>query len=465
MARASVVVVGGGVAGLAAAYELSLAPDAPRVELLESSGRVGGSLATADFAGRVIDLGADGFLARRPEALDLVRELGLDADLEPVAASGASIYLRGALYPIPAGVALGVPTSAATVRAVGGLGWRARLAATRDERWPRRLDVGDDASIGAVVRAKLGDEIAYRFVEPLVGGIQAGRIDELSARAVFPALYDAARAGGSLMRALRPPAPAGPGPGPLFYSLARGVGSLPEALCDAAVARGVVVRLGAPATAVRRPGSGRYPLEVDTASTTTPADAVVLAAPAPVAGRLLGGADAALAALSGVAMAGAAMVTLLYRPALALPGGTGVLVPLGTAWRDGESMMVTALTFLDVKWPRLARDGETLVRAHVGRSDDDRFAALGDDELTSRVAAEVTRLLGTGEPSRSLVQRWPAGLPQYTVGHLERVAAARAAAEGLGVALAGSAYDGVGVPASIGSGRRAGRRALELASR
>lgn len=465
MARASVVVVGAGVAGLAAAYELSLAADAPRVELLEASGRVGGSLATADFAGRTIDLGADGFLARRPEALDLVRELGLDAELEPVAASGASIYLRGALWPIPPGVALGVPTSAATVRAVRGLSWRARLAAARDQRLPRRVIVGDDASIGEIVRAKLGDEIAYRFVEPLVGGIQAGRIDELSARAVFPALYDAARAGGSLMRALRPPGPPAASPGPLFNSLARGVGSLPAALCDAAAARGVVVRLGAPATAVRRPGSGRYPLEVDTATTTTPADAVVLAAPAPVAGRLLGDADDALAALSGVALAGAAMVTVLYRPALALPEGTGVLVPLDTPWCDGESMMVTALTFLDVKWPRLAREGETLLRAHVGRSDDGRFAELGDDELVGRVAAEVSRVLGAGAPSESLVQRWPAGLPQYTVGHLERVAAARVAAEGLGVVLAGSSYDGVGVPASIGSGRRAGRRALELTAR
>ncbi|EQD31570.1 protoporphyrinogen oxidase, partial [mine drainage metagenome] len=152
------------------------------------------------------------FLARRPEAIQLIHEVGLADQLEPVAASGASIWLRGELDEIPPGLALGVPTSSTAVRAVRGLSWRARLAARRDEWVPRRLVVGDDASIGAIVRSKLGAEITYRFVEPMVGGIQAGRIDELSARALFPSLLEAARAGGSLMRALaaRTPAPASP---------------------------------------------------------------------------------------------------------------------------------------------------------------------------------------------------------------------------------------------------------------
>jgi oxygen-dependent protoporphyrinogen oxidase len=470
VARASVVVVGAGIAGLAAAWELSGVEDPPRVEVIEASARVGGSLATAPFAGRVVDLGADGFLARRPEATELVTELGLADCLEPVDASGASIWLRGALYEIPTGLALGVPTTSEAVRAVGGLGRGARWAAWRDQHWPRSFDVGADATIGEIVRAKLGDELAYRFIEPMVGGIQAGRIDDLSARSVFPALWEAARQGGSLMKALRSAGPLQPGPAaepardaPMFYSLRDGVGSLPGEIAERLAQRGVIVRTAVAVTALRRSGSGDYPWEVDTASTTTPADVVVLAAPAPVAGQLLGELDPALAALRGVVSAGAAMVTLSYAPdEITLPAhGTGVLIPLDTSWHGEGSLMVTAITFLDRKWPRLRRDDDVLVRAHVGRSDDARWTRLSDDELVARVATEVADVLArAGAPRASLVQRWPQGLPQYRVGHERLVIAARAAARERRVALAGNAYDGVGVPASIGSGRRAGRDAL-----
>jgi protoporphyrinogen/coproporphyrinogen III oxidase len=471
VARASVVVVGAGIAGLAAAWELTNAADPPRVEVIEASARVGGSLATAPFAGRVIDLGADGFLARRPEATELVTELGLAPQLEPIDASGASIYLRGALHEIPAGLVLGVPTSSAAVRAVGGLSRRARLDAWRDEHWPRRLDVGEDATIGEIVRTKLGDELAYRFIEPLVGGIQAGRIDELSAKSIFPALYEAARQGGSLMRALRPPVPAVAGPvatasaGPMFYSLAEGVGSLPVALAARLVERGVVVRTGFAVSALRRSGSGAYPWEVDTANTTTEANVIVLAAPAPQCARLLGDLDPALGALGGVTHAGAAMVTLSYATGdVTLPSrGTGVLVPLGTPWSGEGTLLVTALTFLDRKWPRLRREHDVLVRAHVGRSDDDRWARLSDEELVARVATEVSVVLArAGAPREAMVQRWPEGLPQYRLHHDRLVAEARGAARERGVLLAGSAYDGVGVPASIGSGRSAARDALMI---
>jgi protoporphyrinogen/coproporphyrinogen III oxidase len=467
--RASVVVVGGGIAGLAAAWELSGAPQPPRIEVIEASPRVGGSLATAAFAGREVDLGADGYLARRPEATALVTELGLADQLESVDASGASIWLRGALFEIPPGVVLGVPTSLDAVRAVAGLSRHARWAAWRDEHWPRSLDVGDDASIGEIVRTKLGPELAYRFVEPMIGGIQAGRIDDLSAKSVFPDLYEAARRGGSLMKALRP-APAGPvhtasasRDEPLFSSLVGGVGSLPVELARQLRERGVVIRESVAVTALRRSGSGDYPWEVDTPSTTTPADAVVLAAPASVAGRLIGELNPALAALREVTYAGAAMVTLTYdRDQVTLPAhGTGVLIPLNTLWRGEGSLMVTAITFLDRKWPHLRRDDDVLVRAHVGRSDDDRWTALSDDELVARVATELAVVLArAGSPSAAMVQRWPEGLPQYRVHHERLVANARAAAGALDVTLAGCAYDGVGVPASIGSGRRAARAAL-----
>jgi oxygen-dependent protoporphyrinogen oxidase len=474
--RRSVVIVGGGISGLAAAWELTgghAGPNdaSPRVELLEASDYLGGMLATTNFAGRTIDLGADGFLARRPEATTLINELEWHDRLEAVDASGSSIWLQGALYELPAGLALGVPTSSAMVRSVKGLTWRARVHARRDEIMARRLNVGDDISIGEILRTKLGPELAYTFIEPMVGGIQAGRIDELSAKSVFPSLLEAARQGGSLIKNLRKlgvtaatSASTAASSGPLFCSLTSGLGSLPGELARQLRERGVVLRTGVGATALRQSPSSGYPWEVDTTTTTTPANAIIVATPAKVCSQLLGHFDPALEELRSIATAGAAMITFAVdRSRVTLPErGTGVLVPLGTDWSGEGSMMVTAITLLDRKWPHLRRDADVLLRAHVGRSDDERWAHLSDEDLSSRVAQELAVLLPQfNTPNESLVQRWRPGLPQYFVGHERMVASARAACNALHLALAGNSYDGVGVPASVGSGRRAAREILE----
>jgi protoporphyrinogen/coproporphyrinogen III oxidase len=473
VSRASIVIVGGGISALAAAWELTGGANGPdeataRIEVIEASERVGGSLATTTFAGRTIDLGADGFLARRPEAVSLVHELGLENDLEAIGESGAWLWSRGQLHELPKGLVLGVPTTLESITHYRGVSWRAHLAARRDAVMPARLHVGDDVTIGEITRAKLGRELSYQFIEPMIGGIQAGRIDNLSAKSVFPALYAAAQRGGSLMRALRPPSsPEVLDITPVFYSLKDGVGSLPTHLATRLKERGVVIRSGVPVTALRRTPAGSYPLEVDTFATTTPANGVILATPAPVTAALIGSYDPAIDALSQVDSAGAAMVTFsISRANVTLPArGTGVLVPLGTSWSGDGSMMVTAVTFLDRKWPRLRSNDDVLLRAHVGRSDDSRWSELSDDELITRVSDELAVLLPAwSTPSESLVQRWPLGLPQYRVGHERRVELARAASSHYEITLAGNAYDGVGVPASIGSGRRAAREVMGLIS-
>jgi oxygen-dependent protoporphyrinogen oxidase len=470
-------VVGGGISGLAAAWELSggeagPTESTPRVEVIEASDRFGGSLATTTFAGRTIDLGADGFLARRPEAVALVRELGLEDNLEAIDASGAWLWSRGALHELPKGLVLGVPTDLPAIVHFKGLSWKARLAARRDVVLPKRLFIENDATIGEIVHTKLGRELSYQFVEPMIGGIQAGRIDQLSAKSVFPALLDAAKKGGSLMKALRPPSAGSDGiesdaasADPVFYSLNDGVGSLPLELAKRLLDRGVVLRHGVSVNALRRTPAGDYPWEVDTFTTTTPANAVVLTTPAPVVGALLGSLDPAIDELRQLESAGAAMITFaLSIDEITLPPhGTGVLVPLKTSWAGEDSMMVTAVTFLDRKWPRFRREDDVVLRAHVGRSDDTRWSELTDEELTNRVRRELEVLLPRfGQPTESLVQRWPLGLPQYVIGHETRVQRARAASAKFAVALAGNAYDGVGVPASIGSGRRAAREVLDM---
>jgi protoporphyrinogen/coproporphyrinogen III oxidase len=473
VSRASIVIVGGGISALAAAWELTggaNGPDdaTPRIEVIEASERVGGSLATTSFAGRTIDLGADGFLARRPEAVALINELDIEDQLEAIAESGAWLWSRGQLNELPKGLVLGVPTSLESITRFRGVSWRAHLAARRDVLVPARLRVGDDATIGDITRAKLGRELSYQFIEPMIGGIQAGRIDDLSSKSIFPALYTAAQRGGSLMRALRPPSsPDVIEATPVFYSLTNGVGSLPTHLDAKLKERGVVIRTGVPVTALRRTPAGSYPLEVDTFATTTPANGVILATPATVTAALIGSYDPALDALSRIDSAGAAMVTFsAARANVTLPAhGTGILVPLGTSWAGEGSMMVTAVTFLDRKWPRLRLDDDVLLRAHVGRSDDSRWSELNDDELIRRVADELAVLLPAwNSPRESLVQRWPLGLPQYRLGHERLVEEARVASSHYAVTLAGNAYDGVGVPASIGSGRRAARDVMGLVS-
>jgi protoporphyrinogen/coproporphyrinogen III oxidase len=472
--RDSVVIVGGGIAGLAAAWELSGGSEpsasAPRIELIEASDHFGGPLVSAEFCGRVVDLGPDGFLARRPEALVLARELGLDDRLVPIAASGASIWLRDALEELPAGLVLGVPTDIKSIKAMKGLSRSSRWSAWRDEHAPRKMKVTQDVSIGQILRTKLGSELTYQLIEPMVGGIQAGRVDELSAQAVFPALFDAAQRGGSLMKALRTGVGAQGnitvphGRLALFMSLKGGVAELITELTRQLQARGVVLRLNTPVTALRSTPAGSYPWEVDTADTATGASAVILATPAPVAGRLIHSLDDALAPLQSINSASAAMVTFVFdaaRTALP-PTGTGILVPLATAWSD-DIMMTTAVTFLDRKWEHLGREGEILLRAHVGRIDDRRSEVLDDDALIERVRAELATMLGgVGDTLAARVQRWPQGLPQYYVGHEQVVTRARQALSRHAIRLAGSAYDGVGIPASIGSGRRGARDVLDL---
>ncbi|HTZ08754.1 MAG TPA: FAD-dependent oxidoreductase, partial [Acidimicrobiales bacterium] len=217
--RPTVVVVGGGIAGLSAALALASAPGAPRVVVLEASARLGGKLASAEIGGRTVDLGPDAFLARRPEAVDLCRELGLGPDLVAPGRRNAFVLARGRLRPLPDGLALGVPTRLAPLARSGilsppGLA-RAALDLASPGRGPSRPPGSvPDRAVAAVTTARLGREVTELLVDPLVGGIHAGDTARMSAAAVFPPLLEAAP-GHSLMRALRPPGPAAAPEGPV----------------------------------------------------------------------------------------------------------------------------------------------------------------------------------------------------------------------------------------------------------
>ncbi|TXS46934.1 protoporphyrinogen oxidase [Streptomyces sp. uw30] len=442
-----VVVIGGGIAGLAAAHRLL---DAGRhVTVLEASDRVGGKLLPGEIAGVRVDLGAESMLARRPEAVALAREVGLDERLQPPATATASIWTRGALRPMPKGHVMGVPGTAAALSGVLSDEGLARIE--RDADLPR-TEVGDDVAVGEFVAARLGREVVDRLVEPLLGGVYAGDAYRISMRSAVPQLYQAAKTHDSLTEAVREiqaRAAANQQTGPVFMGIEGGVGQLPLAVAQSVRARGGDIVTGAPVTELRREASGGW--RVVAGDRVLRADAVVVAVPAPAAAALLRAeAPEAAAELAGVEYASMALITLAYRRADAdLPAGSGFLVPPV----DGRT--IKASTFASQKWGWIGdEDPDTLVlRTSVGRHGETEILGREDDHLVDvsrRDLKEATGLDAT--PLQTRVTRWTDGLPQYPVGHHARVARVREhVAKVPGLAVCGAQYDGVGIPACIAS--------------
>jgi oxygen-dependent protoporphyrinogen oxidase len=398
-----------------------------------------------------VDVGAEAMLARRPEGVALFGELGL-TPINPVT-TAALVRAGGALHPMPARTLLGIPGDLDALAESGVLSGHAldRIAAEPglDPLPPLREDV----SVGGLVRSRLGNELTDRLVEPLLGGVYAGRADALSLRAAIPALAGALASGGSLVEAARsivagPAARDRPASGPVFVSLTGGLGRLPGIL---AAAGRFDVRTGVTVRAIRRSGTG-FALDYGPVpmSEELAVDAVVVATPPAKAARLLAEvAPAAATELAEIETASMAIVTLAYR-GIDLPAGSGLLVGAR------EGFAIKGITVSSQKWP-LATGGLTLMRASVGRIGEAHLLQRGDDDLIRLVRHELLALLGIrAAPVDTLVTRWGGGLPQYSVGHVEKVARIRAAVAATpGVAVCGAAFDGVGIPACIASARAA----------
>ncbi|MFC5183361.1 protoporphyrinogen oxidase [Actinomadura harenae] len=456
-----VAVVGGGVAGLVAA--LRLAGGGVRVTLLEGSPKIGGKLQVSEIAGLPVDEGAEAILARRPEAVDLVRELGHGGDLVHPGTTTASILSHGALRPLPSGQVMGVPSdlralAASQVLSPAGLA-RVPLDLVLPET-PR----GDDVSVADFIGARMGREVVDRLVEPLLGGVYAGRADRLSFESTLPAVAAAARGHRSLINAVkgvRAHAPADPGP--VFATLTRGLGRFPHLIADAVTAAGGEIRTSATVRELRRtPDGWRLTIGPTRDPEALDVDAVVVACPAPPAARLLAGeVPAAARELERIETASMALITLAY-PASAFrraPHGSGYLVP------SVEDRQVKAVTFSSVKWPHLrdADPGIIVARASIGRVGEEHTLQRSDEELKAAAMTELSVTCGVAElPVEARVTRWGGALPQYDVGHADRIARVRSAvAAHPGLAVAGAAYDGVGVPAVIANARSAAGRILE----
>lgn len=450
-----VVVVGAGIAGLAAAH--ALAGDGADVTVIEASDVVGGKLRTSEVAGVLVDEGAEMFLRRVPEALDLVDALGRSGELVSPRTTAASVWARGAMRPIPLRTVMGVPSDPAALRGVLSGAEVARAALDRFlPGQPPAAAPDGDVSVGAWVGRRVGRAVVERLVDPLLGGVYAGRADELSLAATIPQLP---RDGRSVLAAARRVVPASAPSDPVFATLTGGMGSLPSSLAAAIRERGGVVTTGRAVRRLERVERGwRIVHGATTDEQAIDADAVVVAVPAAPAARLLADvAPSAAGELASIDAASMAIITIAWRPAdVPQLDTSGYLVPAvyGRA--------VKAVTFTSSKWRHLAGADAVIVRSSIGRHGDVADLQRDDAELVEAATAELTSYAGfAGAPIDARVSRWGGGLPQYAVGHVARVARIRSAVAAVpGLAVCGATYDGVGVPACIRTGRAAAEQVL-----
>jgi oxygen-dependent protoporphyrinogen oxidase len=438
-----VAIVGGGIAGLSAAYELQRRGVSSRV--LEATRRVGGVISSDRFDGWVIDAGPDSMLVQKPAAVALCRELGIADRLIHTQPPRTAYVLRDErLHPLVEGSFLGFPLTASGLMRSPLFSAAGKMRLALEPVMPRRTG-DDDESIGAFVRRRFGKEAVDYLAEPLLAGIHAGDVERLSVRALFPRLIDAEYQSGSVLRAFRA-LRSQPSPHGAFVSLPGGTAELIEALAGALVPGTVSVE--ARVSELHRVGT----LRIETTGGPIDARAVILAVPAYAAGSLLRGFDTTLAAFcDGVPYASTATVALGFRrEQVAHPlSGTGFVVP------RVERRALLAATWISSKWAGRAPEGHVLMRAFLGGGRDPHRLEESDQSLVDTAREELAALLGvTGEPLFARLYRFTRQSPQYEVGHLERVAQIEQRLAAIpGVFVAGSGFRAIGIPDCIADAR------------
>lgn len=439
-----VVVVGAGITGLSAAYQLRL--DGEDVIVLEASNRVGGAVAGSAVGGVFVESGPDGFLARRPEMADLCRQLGLGGELVAPAASGAFIWADGALRPIPAPSVLGVPLdadSAASSSLVSDAAVEV-LRAGLDRPAPPLIG---DATVGEALRPRLGDEVFERLVDPLLGGINGGSADAMSLAASAPRLHEALRQGGPLGKALR----AGineAGAGPVLMGVQ---GGTPRVTAALAAVLGPSIRTGAPVASIERTRSG---WSLATPDGPVESDRVILTTPAPVTARLLEPhCSEAAGILGAVEYSDVVLVTFVaWAEQIAHKlDGSGFLAP-----RD-QGLLMTACSWSSSKWEHYRGGGRAVLRVSAGRTDDRRWLQMNHPELIAALASELEITIDLNGYDAVRVTPWPQSLPQYRPGHLDRIDELDRHLTDTtpGLLATGAAHRGLGLPACVAQGRAA----------
>jgi oxygen-dependent protoporphyrinogen oxidase len=437
-----VVVIGAGIAGLAAAWELRQRGIEPVV--LERSDRAGGVIVTERTDGFVIDAGPDSLLVQKPAAIELCGELGLRDQLFPtLPPRTAFIMRRRRLVPLPEASFLGLPTRIGPFIGSALFSWHGKLRMASEALRARGSET--DESVDSFMRRRFGDEAADYLAEPLLAGIHAGDVTQLSVQALFPRLVMLEQRHGSVLRGLRASSPHRPADG-AFLSLPRGMAQLPEALVDEL---GTAIQYGTSVAQISGTGPYKLTLETDAA---VHARTVIVATPAWAAARMFQSLDVRLATLCDeIAYASTATIVAAFRrEQVAHPlQGTGFVVPR----RERKTLM--AGTWITSKWPQRAPRDQVLLRGFVGGASDPQILQHSDDALSSAAVDEMSAILKiTGDPSFTRVYRWPRATPQYVVGHAARVRAIEERLAALpGIYVTGSGYRGTGIPDCIADAR------------
>ncbi len=447
MGKGSVAIVGGGIAGLCAAFDLHNAGFA--VTVLEASDRWGGKIQSSPVGDRLVDAGPDTFLARVEPGRKLALELGLEDQLtSPVAPVPAYIHRDGTLHELPKGTFLGVPTdldlfSKTTLISAEG------IARAREDLTMPATSTAGDISVGEYCRARVGDEVTERLIDPLLGGINASQIDRLSLASGAPQIAAAAAAGPSLITELAKmqerigSSLGSANSAPVFYGLPGGIATMIDALVDRLA--GADLRLNAAVVAL---------------NDLREFDHIILGTPAPATAALLDPVSPeAKAAMAEVEYASVAQVTVEIAKDKIEPilDASGVLFP------RVDGMILTACTWFSTKWAHYARPDSVLIRLTSGRFGDTRAMELPDDQLAHHLLGELGTVFEmSGPPIAQRVHRWIDALPQYTSGHAARVATARGAVakDAPHIQLVGATYGGIGIPACIASGREAAQKLI-----
>ncbi len=444
--RADIAIVGGGIAGLSAAYALwNRGVD---FRLLEAGSRFGGVIRSETLDGFLLEAGPDSLLAQKPEALTLCRELGLADRVIPTNPEQRAVYvlLRGRLHPLPEGMMLAVPTRIGAFLSSRLFSWSGKLRMGLDLVRPARRQQGDE-SIASFLRRRFGQECVERLGEPLLAGIHAGDPDRLSILANFPRFVEMERRSGSLIRAMwaaPKPTPRPGAPATAFYSLQGGLEELVAALEGRLSAENLWRRAAVAALHTTDRG-----FRLETADgRTVAARAVILAAPAPKAAPLLRSLLPEVSeGLAGIPFATTATVLLGYRRSDVKHrlDGYGLVVPAG------EGLRTSAASFFSTKFPGRAPVGHVLLRGFLGGVRDPRVLESTDAQIADTFRREMTAVLGlSGEPVLTRVYRWPGATPQMEVGHGQRIADVERRLAGLpGLFLTGAGIRGTGIPDGV----------------
>ncbi len=476
-----VVIIGGGIAGLATAYSLSeLAPPGEGIEvvILESKKKVGGNIQTESRDGFIIEGGPDCFLSEKPWAMALCRKLGLGGKLTPTNDRLRKTYVLsgGRLHELPEGVILMIPTKIMPLALSRLISTRGKLRMLLEIFIPKKKDDSDE-SLGSFVRRRLGAEVLDKIAEPLVAGIHAADPETMSVRSSFPKFVELEEQHGSLIRGMvkrmaqfkKKKKMSATNPWEdrkkmtMFVTLRDGMSELIETLVSVIKDRGALIKTDCTVKRVQETKDGRYSVIINKEEKLS-ADAVVIAAPAHAASRLTAGLDKELSKKLGtIPFSSTATVTMAFKKT-DLKGpltGFGFVVPRA----EGRSIM--ASTWSSVKFEGRAPVDSVLIRCFVGGAKGGELLNQNNKEMTEMVRGELRDIMGiSAKPLFTRIYKWKKAMPQYTIGHEERVHdIEQMSASHRGLFLTGSSYHGIGIPDSIHGGEITAKKILSLLSK